>query len=168
MQRAALPVVLISFLALGWWLAPYLQQQLRGAETVTLLDGADCRQTDSNGIIHNQWPCSATLQDGSQLSLTLDPANTPPLAVLNIQLHYQGNALPDEMRLRFEGDDMYMGETPVFLKHSEFDPQRWEGNGSLAICTRERMAWRATVSLHYPSEVFEIPFRFDAVAPATN
>lgn len=168
MQRAVLPVVLISFLALGWWLAPYLQQQLRGAEAVTLLDGADCRQTDSNGIIHNQWPCSATLQDGSQLSLTLDPANTPPLAVLNIQLHYQGNALPDEMRLRFEGDDMYMGETPVFLKRSEFDPTLWEGNGSLAICTRERMTWRATASLYQGSNVIEVPFRFDAVAPTTD
>jgi hypothetical protein len=168
MQRFVLPIVLISFLALGWWLAPYLQQKLRGVEQITQLQGADCRQTQADGEITNQWPCHATLNDRDGLTLTLDPANTPPLAVLSIQLHYQGSTAPEEIHLRFEGDDMYMGETPVFLKRSEFDPQHWEGNGSLAICTRERMTWRATASLYYPAEVIEVPFRFDAVAPATN
>jgi hypothetical protein len=168
MPRLTLPALLIGFVALGWWLAPYLQQQLRGAEAVSLLDGADCRQTDADGAIHNQWPCSSAVSNGDQLTLTLGPANTPPLAVLAIQLRYQGNALPDDMRLRFEGEDMYMGETPVFLKRSEFDPTLWEGNGSLAICTRERMTWRATASLYQGSNVIEVPFRFDAVAPTTD
>ncbi len=168
MKRIALPLVLLSALALGWVLAPYVQQQLRGTEQVTLLEGADCRHTHTDGTRSNQWPCLATVKNGDTLSLTLDPANTPPLAVLSIQVRYQGHTLPDEVQLRFEGDDMYMGETPVFLKRSEFDPQQWKGNGSLAICTRERMTWRATAALYYESEVFEVPFRFDAVAPTTD
>ena len=60
---------------------------------------------------------------------------------------------------------MYMGETPVFLTRSEFDPDLWEGNSSLAICTRERMTWRATVGLYQGKDVIEVPFRFDAVMP---
>lgn len=165
MQRILLPLVLVSFLALGWWLAPYLQQQLRGADRVTELPGADCRQTQTDGMLVNQWPCLATVDTEAQLTLSLDPADTPPLTVLTVQLRYQGAQRPDDLQLRFEGDDMYMGETPVFLKRSEFDPDLWEGNSSLAICTRERMTWRATVSLYQGKDVFEVPFRFDAVMP---
>ncbi|MGA1562164.1 MAG: hypothetical protein ACO376_04195 [Gammaproteobacteria bacterium] len=168
MQRILLPIVVLSFLALGWWLAPQLQQHLRGAESITELPGADCRITHADGTIINQWPCTANVNDTTQVTLTLDPADTPPLAVLTIQLRVEGLDETGTPELRFEGDDMYMGETPVFLKRSEFDSELWEGNSSLAICTRERMTWRATVSLSQSGDVTEIPFRFDAVAAATN
>ncbi len=168
LRRILIPILLIALLTLGWSVAPHLQQALRGATSLESLAAIDCRTTDPNQTPYNRWPCIGQLKDGAQLQLSIAPAHTPPLTPLQIHIRYQGNNPPEELQLRFEGDDMYMGETPVFLSRSAVDPRRWEGSSSLAICTRKQMTWRATASLYWGKDVLELPFRFEARTPNTN
>ena len=61
----------------------------------------------------------------------------------------------------FAGVSMNMGYNRPRLERTA--PGRWEGEGMLSVCIRERMDWEARVLLYLPGKVLAVPFRFDTI-----
>lgn len=106
-------------------------------------------------------PCSSRFPDGGTVRFSLEPRTLPPVAPLRIAVDLE-ELSAELVELDFAGTDMNMGFNRVQL--AQVGPGRYEGQGMLPVCVRNRMGWEAKVLVHTSSGLLVAPFRFETVS----
>ncbi len=104
-------------------------------------------------------PCTAHFPGGGTATLEVEPRGIPPVAPLRIAVAIAGIAA-GPVQVDFAGVDMDMGYNRVAL--SAVGPGRYNGQGMLPVCVRQRMAWEARVLIETPEGLLVAPFRFES------
>jgi hypothetical protein len=103
-------------------------------------------------------PCTAQFPEGGELSFEVLPSTLPVLAPLTLRVAVKGlEARAAEVD--FAGVDMNMGFNRAGL--TPVGGGRFEGEGMLPTCVRERMTWEARVLVQSPAGLVAAPFRFE-------
>lgn len=133
-------------LAGGWW---YFRDYFAPPQAVTLApDGCDLQQ----------GPCSRELPGGGRVTFEILPRPIPLVKPLQLRVEVEGRPVR-KVEVDFSGVTMNMGYNRPKLHQTA--PGRFEGEGLLPVCIRQRMDWEAKVLLHLPHEVLAVPWRFD-------
>lgn len=103
-------------------------------------------------------PCEARFPGGGTLTFEILPRAIPVLVPLSLRVVTQGLE-PRGVEVDFAGVDMNMGFNRVSLMAAGGD--RFEGEGMLPTCVRQRMDWEAKVLLMTPAGLLAAPFRFE-------
>ncbi len=118
--------------------------------------------------LHEQ-ACSVTLPNREIVSLEFSPRPIPQLKPFQITLKTQNTASqPENIQIRFEGEEMYMGFLQFPLKPKkttqlENREYQFSGTGVLSICTLKKMVWIAFLEMEMNGIRYEIPFRFETI-----
>jgi len=144
---AILAVLLLTVLGVVFYKAwPLLYPQALALAPLN----PDCRLREG--------PCTATFTEGGAVTLAIEPQGIPVLAPLTIGVDLAGlQALGVE--LDFAGVDMNMGYNRVTLE--SVGDGRYQGEGMLPVCVRDRMTWEAKVLVRTRAGVMVAPFRFE-------
>jgi hypothetical protein len=105
-------------------------------------------------------PCSASFPGGGELSFEIRPRAIPVLAPLALNVEVRGLE-SGVVQVDFSGVDMNMGLNRVNLEQAGVG--RFEGEGMLPTCVRNRMAWEAKVFVETPAGLLAAPFRFQTI-----
>ncbi|KAE8437857.1 hypothetical protein [Vreelandella piezotolerans] len=104
-------------------------------------------------------PCSATLGDKGELTLTIDTdGRIEALEVLPLDVEVEG-VNPRHVTVDFVGRDMDMGLNRFALTATA--PGHFHGQGQVGVCTQAVMPWRARVILETPDGKLGSWFDFD-------
>lgn len=103
-------------------------------------------------------PCTARFPGGGELTFEVVPNAIPILVPLTLRVAIQG-LQASGVEVDFAGVDMNMGFNRVSLV--AVGGGRFEGEGMLPTCVRDRMTWEAKVLLQSPAGLLAAPFRFD-------
>lgn len=103
-------------------------------------------------------PCTARFPEGGELTFEILPNAIPILVPLTLRVAIQG-LQAGGVEVDFTGVDMNMGFNRVSL--ASVGGGRFEGEGMLPTCVRDRMTWEAKVLLQSPAGLLAAPFRFD-------
>jgi hypothetical protein len=109
-------------------------------------------------------PCTARFPGGGEVRFGIEPRTLPPVAPLRLTADL-GGLEAGLVEVDFAGADMNMGYNRVTLERTATG--RFEGQGMLPVCVRNRMTWEAKVMLHTANGIWVAPFRFDTVSPGT-
>jgi hypothetical protein len=102
-------------------------------------------------------PCRARFPGGGALIFEILPRAIPVLAPLRLRVEAEGLEAR-AVEVDFAGVDMNMGFNRVHL--APLGDGRYEGEGMLPTCVRDRMDWEAKVLLQTPAGLLAAPFRF--------
>lgn len=103
-------------------------------------------------------PCRARFPDGGELTFEIMPRVIPVLVPLQVRVEAEGLEARG-MEVDFAGVDMNMGFNRIALTAT--GKGRYEGEGMLPTCVRNRMLWEAKVLVKTPSGLIAAPFRFE-------
>ncbi|RME24725.1 MAG: SCO family protein [Deltaproteobacteria bacterium] len=92
-------------------------------------------------------PCTARFSDGLAVSIAASPLGLPRATPLRWSVAV-ADGVHVASRLELTGVNMPMGLTRIPLE--PVGPGRFEGQGSLPMCTESRMLWRAEVTVESP------------------
>jgi len=108
-----------------------------------------------------QGPCTVSIDNVGSVTLTIAPRPIPLVEPLSFTIE---SAIPGVQvaEIDFSGVDMNMGYNRFRLNAVAAD--RYEGEGMLPVCVRNRMTWEAKVMLSTDSVTYVAPFRFDTVS----
>jgi hypothetical protein len=108
-----------------------------------------------------QGPCSVVIEGLGPVTLTIAPRPIPLVEPLAFSVDA---GLPDvrSVAVDFSGVDMNMGYNRFVLPAA--GSNRYEGEGMLPVCVRNRMTWEAKVMIETTNLMYVVPFRFDTVA----
>jgi hypothetical protein len=102
--------------------------------------------------------CSVAFEDGSRVTLSIEPRPIPLVKPLRLTVTLEGLD-PEGVEIDFAGLNMNMGYNRVRLQ--AVDKGSYAGQGMLPVCVRDHMAWEAKVLLATPAGYLVAPFRFD-------
>ena len=103
-------------------------------------------------------PCTAQFPGGGELTFEVLPSTLPVLVPLTLRVAVKGlEARAAEVD--FAGVDMSMGFNRARL--TPVGGGRFEGEGMLPTCVRDRMTWEARVLVQSPAGLVAAPFRFE-------
>lgn len=105
-------------------------------------------------------PCRATLPDGGQLELSLQPRPIPMLTPLAVAVRTSGID-GSAVAVDFTGVNMDMG--PNHIQLAGAGTGLYQGQATLPVCVTGNMPWQAAVSVETPSGRISVPFRFDTL-----
>lgn len=142
----AFALALVVLTVGGWRLQALLTAQ--AVEVAALDPGCSLRDR----------PCRLVLPRGGSVVLEVSPRAIPVVTPLDLEVRIEGRAV-SAVEIDFAGVDMNMGYNRVTLEPA--GNGRFEGQGMLPICVRERMTWEARVLLETPEGLVAAPFRFD-------
>ena len=138
----------VLFSGIGYALARQIPLWLaKPVVTATAAAGCDLQHT----------ACSADFADGVRVSLAIAPQPLRANQALSLQVHADGLAA-QQVEVRFSGVDMNMGliDTPL----SANADGSFRGQTTLSICIRQRMTWRAEVSVEGRDTLYRTHFDF--------
>lgn len=144
-------------LALLFTLAVKLHPLLHVPAQVLAWGAADCDLREN--------PCAARFPDGTELSLSIQPAGIPLVKPLRLAVRLAAPVQPERVEVHFSGTDMDMGVNRVVLQPAD-SPGVYQGTGMLPMCVRESMPWEARVLLVDSEQVRAAAFRFATGAGA--
>jgi len=108
----------------------------------------------------HQGPCHRSLPGGGEVLFSIEPRSIPLTKPLKLSVEVKG-ARADKVEVDFSGVTMNMGyNRPLLNKVAD---GRFEGEGLLPVCIRQRMDWEAKVILRTDRGSFIIPWRFETV-----
>jgi len=105
-------------------------------------------------------PCTADLPGGGKVEFSILPRTIPLTKPLQLQVQVQGSKVR-KVEVGFSGVTMNMGYNRLHLQAVEKD--RFEGEGMLPVCIRQRMDWEAKLMLDTPDGLIIVPYRFETV-----
>ena len=150
-RRWLLPLVALGLgvsLAAGYW---FFRDYFNPPQAVELQpDGCDLQQQ----------ACRRSLPGGGEMVFEIRPRPIPLVSPLKLRVEVKGIPVR-RVEVDFAGLNMNMGYNRPRLR--EVAPGRFEGEGYLPVCIRERMEWEAKVLLHLPGRVLAVPYRFDTI-----
>ncbi|WP_456373379.1 hypothetical protein [Thiolapillus sp.] len=146
-----LPVVILAAAAVlggvAWYFRDYFEPP-----PAQLLPLDDCD-------LH-KGACSRTLPGGGEVIFAIEPRDIPLTRPLELIVQTKNLAV-DKAEVDFSGVSMNMGyNRPLLQKVAE---GRFEGEGLLPVCIRQRMDWEARLILRTDRGGFIIPWRFETV-----
>lgn len=148
LMGAALIALLLAAVFGGGRLYEWLFPEI--SETALLAPGCDL----------HAGPCSATLEDGGELTLSITPRPIPSLAPLQLQVSSTGLEV-SAATVDVYGLSMNMGLFRTALQIGE--DGLWQGKSGLPVCTTSRMTWRAEVRLTTDRGVIAAPYEFTII-----
>ncbi len=105
-------------------------------------------------------PCTADLPGGGRVEFSILPRTIPLTKPLQLQVQVQGRKVR-KVEVDFSGVSMNMGYNRPRLQVVE--EGRFEGEGMLPVCIRQRMDWEAKLMLDTPDGLIIVPYRFETV-----
>ncbi len=117
---------------------------------------AEWAQVEPGCDLH-RGPCTARLEQGGEISLSITPRPIPALAPLSVELRTSG-LRADSATLQISGESMNMGLFRSALKAA--GDGIWRGQSGLPACTTSRMDWRAELRLDTADGVVAAAFVF--------
>ncbi|MDS4013405.1 MAG: hypothetical protein RKP46_03500 [Candidatus Accumulibacter sp.] len=152
-RNLALDAALLLGLAVvgfaGYKLAPLLEPRTDIALPLSTCDLA--RQT-----------CTASLADGGEVELSIEPRPIPALKPLLVKANFSGIEVR-KAEIDFAGTEMKMGyNRPQLARQAEREGSgsRFAGNANLPVCITGGMEWEATLLVDTGKAVIAQPFRF--------
>ncbi|WP_456379035.1 hypothetical protein [Thiolapillus sp.] len=104
--------------------------------------------------------CAADLPGGGRVEFSILPRTIPLTKPLQLQVQVQGREVR-KVEVDFSGVTMNMGYNRPRLQAVE--KGRFEGEGMLPVCIRQRMDWEAKLMLDTPDGLIIVPYRFETV-----
>jgi hypothetical protein len=101
--------------------------------------------------------CSSNLPGGGHVTFSIEPHPIPVLRPLKLEVTIQG-IKAKKVDVDFTGVDMKMGFNRPQLQ--AVGNGRFGGETTLPICTRNSMAWRATLLVETDGKLVAMPFEF--------
>ena len=101
--------------------------------------------------------CSSNLPGGGHVTFFIEPRPIPVLHPLKLEVTVQG-VKAKKVAVDFTGVDMKMGFNRPQLQ--VIGDGRFGGETTLPICTRNSMAWRATLLVETDGGLTAVPFEF--------
>jgi hypothetical protein len=101
--------------------------------------------------------CSYNLPGGGHVTFSIEPRPIPVLRPVKLAVTVQ-NIRVKKVDVDFTGVDMMMGFNRPQLQ--AVGVGRFIGETTLPICTRNRMAWRATLLVETDGKLVAAPFEF--------
>lgn len=148
------PLISIIAVLIGLGLAIYLPNMLKTESTDTVF-----LQTDA-GCSLNNGRCHSKLKD-QQLALTIKSETirsaTPMLFEVTLE-----NIQADQVMLDLKGKEMFMGLNQVMLSPVAGQPNQWQGEVTLAVCTTGEMTWISSVVVEKNGLKSQADFEFTA------
>ncbi len=108
----------------------------------------------------HQGPCRRSLPVGGEVVFAIEPRSIPLTKPLKLTVEVK-DVDADRVEVDFSGVTMNMGYNRPLLK--EVAHGRFEGEGLLPVCIRQRMDWEARVILRTDRGSFILPWRFETV-----
>jgi hypothetical protein len=150
------PVVLLGilafFLGLGSMLIVF---SLKNNQEITVL------QLQQPCDLHVA-ACVAEDTAGHSIRFSLSPPTIPLMQALTATAELQGLGNVTSAQLTVEGVNMYMGYQYAELKASA-STQALQGKFTLPVCSNEKMAWKATLTLNSPVNSVRAEFPFETI-----
>jgi hypothetical protein len=146
-----IPLVIIAAAAVLGGVAFYYRDYFEpGAAQVLPLSDCDL----------HQGSCETALPDGGKVTFSILPKTIPLTEPLQLQVQVQGKKVR-KVEVDFSGVSMNMGYNRPRLQ--AVGEGRFEGEGLLPVCIRQRMDWEAKLMLDTPDGLLIIPYRFETV-----
>lgn len=108
----------------------------------------------------HQGACETELPGGGKVIFSILPITIPLTKPLQLQVQVQGKKVR-KVEVDFSGVSMNMGYNRPRLKR--VGKGRFEGEGLLPVCIRQRMDWEAKLMLDTPDGLLIVPYRFETV-----
>ncbi len=108
-----------------------------------------------------QGSCTAVIDGVGSVTLNIAPRPIPLVEPLVITVEATVSGVRSA-EVDFSGVDMNMGYNRFRLK--AVADGRYEGDGMLPVCVRNRMTWEGKVILVTESMQYVAPFRFDTIS----
>jgi hypothetical protein len=104
--------------------------------------------------------CAVSLPGGGEATFEILPHPVPLTEPLQLLVQVTGKKVR-KVEVDFSGVTMNMGYNRPLLKQVERG--RFEGEGLLPVCIRQRMDWEAKLMLDTSDGLFIIPYRFETI-----
>ena len=153
-KKSVLPFISIAAVLIGLGLVLYLPGLIQTDNQVSALKltNPDCSL--------NNGECVAKL-DQHEIALEIKSETirsaTPMLFEVTLN-----NIKADQVMLDLKGKEMFMGLNQVMLTPVADDPNRWQGEVTLAVCTTGEMVWVSSVVLEKGGQKTQADFEFTA------
>lgn len=108
-----------------------------------------------------QGACTAVIDNVGTITLLIAPRPIPLVEPLNFQVTADIPGVR-QAEIDFSGVDMNMGYNRYRL--NAVGQGRYEGEGMLPVCVRNRMTWEAKIMLSTGNITYVAPFRFDTIS----
>lgn len=108
--------------------------------------------------------CTATLPDGGQLELSIEPRPIRALQTLSLNVAVSG-LQAKTVEIDFDGTQMKMGYNRPSLTGSN---GRFTGQTILPVCVTGSMQWAATVLISTETRTIAVPFHFKVAGRTTR
>ena len=102
--------------------------------------------------------CTAVFPDHGKVRFSIKPREIPLTRPLRLEVFLE-DIRPQGVEVDFSGVGMSMGYNRVRLQ--SVGAGRFQGQGMLPICVRDRMTWEAKVLLQTSHGYLVAPFRFE-------
>ena len=103
-------------------------------------------------------PCFSTFEDGTRVSLTINPQPIPILEQLTLDSEIQGVSAR-KVEVDIVGVNMNMGYIRPELNATGSDGH-FAGESILPVCILDEMEWEARLMVHSDNGLMVAPFRF--------
>lgn len=140
-KKLLLPVITVLAVLAGLMLVLYLPSQLQ-TELQTEAQGTVVMPADSSCSLNN-GQCASRFED-KQIALEIksETIRSATPMVFEVKLD---NMAADQVMLDLKGKEMFMGLNQVMLKQVAGQPNLWQGEVTLAVCTTGEMEWISSV-----------------------
>ncbi len=146
-----IPVILVVAAAIVGGVAYYFRDYFEpGPAQILALSDCDLRVS----------ACSASLPGGGEAWFEILPHPIPLTKPLQLQVQVKGKEI-SKVEVDFSGVSMNMGYNRPMLK--AMGEGRFEGEGLLPVCIRQRMDWEAKLILDTAEGLIIVPYRFETV-----
>jgi hypothetical protein len=153
-KKSVLPFISIAAVLIGLGLVLYLPNLVEkdNQAPALKLTHPDCSL--------NNGECVAK-QDQQEIALEIKSETirsaTPMLFEVTLN-----NIKANQVMLDLKGKEMFMGLNQVMLEPVSGDPNRWQGEVTLAVCTTGEMVWVSSVVLEKDGKKTQADFEFTA------
>ncbi len=153
-KKSVLPIISIAAVLIGLGLVLYLPGLVEtdNQAPALKLTHPDCRLNNGE-CVAKQGQQEVALEIKSE---TIRSA-TPMLFEVSLN-----NIKANQVMLDLKGKEMFMGLNQVMLKPVAGDPDRWQGEVTLAVCTTGEMVWVSSVVLEKDGKKTQADFEFTA------
>ncbi|ABC29805.1 conserved hypothetical protein [Hahella chejuensis KCTC 2396] len=144
----ALVLFMVGLSLVRQWLPGVGSLDLDQFENIHYVNAVECTP--------GQGECRVPVNEGS-VSFSFGDEPIRPARAFPIRLQLQG-VKADQIRVDFEGADMYMGLNQTRL--TQMADGSYQGEGYLPVCITGRMAWRATIFIAKGSDTLALVLEF--------
>ena len=157
-KKLLIPVITVLAVLAGLVLVLYLPSQLQ-TELQTGTQGTFVMPADSACSLNN-GQCASRFED-KQIALEIKSETIRSATPMIFEVKLD-NMEADQVMLDLKGKEMFMGLNQVMLKQIAVQPNIWQGEVTLAVCTTGEMTWITSVITETNGQITQADFEFKA------